>query len=161
MPGKKAAWIGLFTALSVVGASLKIPAIAGSVALDAFPALIASVILGGGAGALIAGMGHFLSALLAGMPLGPFHLLIALEMAVLVWIFGSLYRAGKRRLAGLLFFFGNAFAAPLPFLFLMSAEFYLAIVPSLVIGSLLNVAIGLLLIPRISMIFEKMAARLE
>ncbi|EIJ79893.1 hypothetical protein PB1_05997 [Bacillus methanolicus PB1] len=139
----------LFTALSVVGASIKIPAVIGSIALDSFPALLASVLLGSGAGAFIAALGHLLSALLGGMPLGPFHLLIALEMAVLVWIFGNIYRTGSRKIAGFIFLIGNAFLAPLPFLFIMGKEFFIAILPSLFIGSLFNIAVALLMIPRL------------
>lgn len=53
--------------------------------------------------------GHLLSALIGGMPLGPFHVLIAVEMAVLVWVFGYFYQKGKRVLGGVLFVVGNTF----------------------------------------------------
>src|SRR5687768_13468119 len=113
MHGKKAALIGMFVALSVAGAAIKIPAMVGSVALDAAPALVSAVILGSVPGALIAGSGHLLSALLGGMPLGPLHLIVALEMAGLAWIFGRLYASEKRIIAATLFLLGNAFVAPL------------------------------------------------
>ena len=50
---KKISLISLFIALSVAGASIKIPAIVSSVALDMVPALLAGVILGGGSGAFV------------------------------------------------------------------------------------------------------------
>ncbi|MDE3840698.1 ECF transporter S component [Bacillus methanolicus] len=149
MFGRKIVLAALFTALSVVGASIKIPAVIGSIALDSFPALLASVLLGNGAGAVIAASGHILSALLGGMPLGPLHFLVALEMAVLVWIFGNIYRTGSKKMAGFIFLFSNAFLAPLPFLFIMGKEFFFAILPSLFIGSLFNLAAALLMAPRL------------
>jgi hypothetical protein len=150
---KKISLISLFLALSVAGASIKIPAIVSSVALDVVPALLAGVILGGGPGALIAFLGHLVSALIGGMPLGPFHLMIALEMAFLVWLFAILYRKGQPVLASILFVLGNTFAAPLPFFFLIGAGFYIGMIPSLLIGSLVNIALGLLLAPRLSPFF--------
>jgi uncharacterized membrane protein len=149
MQVKKTALIGMFIALSVAGAAIKIPAPLGSVALDAAPALVSAVILGTVPGALIAGCGHLLSALLGGMPLGPLHLIVALEMAGLAWIFGRLYALDKRTLAATLFIIGNAFVAPLPFILFLGWGFYLAIVPSLFIGSVLNLVITVLILPRL------------
>lgn len=150
MKVKMISWLAMLTALSAVGAAIKIPAIVGSVALDVFPALLAAAFFGGGAGAIVGAFGHLISAILGGFPLGPMHFLIAGEMAVLVWMFGVLYKHNKKVSASLLFILGNSFAAPLPFIFLMSKAFYLAIVPSLFIGSILNTVIALIVIPRLS-----------
>ncbi|MFP5106028.1 ECF transporter S component [Neobacillus sp. C211] len=149
MKGKVVSGLAMLTALSVVGAMIKIPAIVGSVALDVFPALLAAVLFGARAGAVVAAFGHLLSALIGGFPLGPMHFLIAVEMAVLVWMFGRLYKNNKV-LASALFIIGNAFVAPLPFIFLMNVGFYLGIVPSLLIGSVINTVIALVAIPRLS-----------
>lgn len=145
---KKVSLLALMIALSAVGASIKIPAVVDSVALDALPALLAAALLGPGAGAITGALGHLLSALIGGFPLGPMHFLIAPEMAVLVWIFGVFYK-NKKILAGLLFIVGNAFVAPIPFIFLMSMGFYIAIVPSLLIGSAINTVLAWILIPRL------------
>jgi len=146
--------LALFIALSVVGASIKIPAIVGSVALDAFPALLAAALLGGGAGALVAGGGHLVSALLGGLPLGPLHIVVAIEMSLLVFIFSRLYHRGRNKYtAAISFVIGNALLAPLPFLFLMGVGFYTAIVPSLMIGSVINVIVSILLIPKLEPFF--------
>jgi uncharacterized membrane protein len=150
MNTKKISLIALMIALSAVGASIKIPAVVDSVALDALPALLAAALFGVGAGAVTGALGHLLSALIGGFPLGPMHILIALEMAVLVWIFGILYKKSKKMLSGIVFIIGNAFVAPIPFIFLMNKGFYAAIVPSLLIGSLINTVIALILIPRLS-----------
>jgi len=157
---RKISVISLFIALAVVGASIKIPAIVASVALDMVPALTAGAILGGIPGALVAFFGHLISALIGGMPLGPFHFLIAVEMALLVWLFALIYSKGKRVLASILFVIGNTFVSPLPFLFIMGAGFYIGMIPSLLIGAVLNTVLALLLTPRlVSVLFHKEALK--
>lgn len=151
---KKISLLALMIALSAVGASIKIPAVIDSVALDALPALLAAALLGVRAGAITGALGHLLSALIGGFPLGPMHLLIAVEMALLVWIFGVLYNRNKKILAGLVFVAGNAFVAPIPFIFIMNIGFYTAIVPSLLIGSAINTVLALILIPRLSSVAQ-------
>ncbi|WP_270180073.1 ECF transporter S component [Alkalihalobacillus sp. CinArs1] len=155
MNGKQASILASFIALSVVGALIKVPAIVGSVAFDVFPALIASVLIGSRSGAIIASFGHLLSALIVGLPLGPLHLLIAFEMAALVYLFGKLYRSTNKTWAMVLFILGNAVVAPLPFLFILGSGFYVALIPALFIGSLFNLVLASVLIPRVGAIFEK------
>ncbi|MFL6558221.1 MAG: ECF transporter S component [Bacillus sp. (in: firmicutes)] len=149
MKGKIVSGLALLTALSVVGAMIKIPAIVGSVALDVFPALLAAVLFGARAGAVVGALGHLISALAGGFPLGPMHFFIAVEMAVLVWLFGVFYTNNKI-IASALFIIGNSFLAPLPFIYLMNLGFYLGIVPSLLAGSIINTVIALIAIPRLS-----------
>ncbi|MDF2788992.1 MAG: transporter component [Neobacillus sp.] len=147
--------LALFSALSAVGAAIKIPAIIGSVAFDVFPALLAAALLGSGAGAIVGALGHLLSALIAGFPLGPMHVLIAIEMALLVFIFGVLYKKNKKGTASILFILANAFAAPLPFIVIMNKAFYIALVPSLLIASIINTVIALVAIPRLKGLFKQ------
>jgi len=144
------ALISLLIALTAIGAAIKIPAVIASVALDSFPALLAAALLGGPAGAAVGAFGHLLSAFLGGMPMGPFHGIIAIEMAILAFVFSLIYRRGNKRLAGMVFFLGNALAAPVPFIFFMGTSFYFSIVGSLMIGSAINTAIALVLIPRLA-----------
>ncbi|MFC0522741.1 ECF transporter S component [Pontibacillus salicampi] len=68
--------LALWIALAAMGGILKVPVGFGSIALDSAPAILASLFLGPMAGGLVAGAGHFLSALTGGFPLGPFHLII-------------------------------------------------------------------------------------
>lgn len=149
MSAKKISLLAMFIALSVIGASIKIPAVIGSVALDAFPALFAAVLIGGVPGSIVAGFGHLISALIGGMPLGPMHLIVAVEMAFIVWLFSHLYNSGKRFLASLSFVILNGFVASVPFIFLISLSFYLAIIPSLIVGAIMNVGVALIFIPRL------------
>lgn len=161
MKSMRMAMAGMLVALTAVGAAIKVPAIIGSVALDAFPALLAAVLLGGSGGAIVASIGHLISAMIGGMPLGPLHFLIAGEMALLAFVFGFLFRRGKRWQAGMLFVIGNAFAAPLPFIFLMGKAFYLAMVPSLFIGSILNTVIAYIVIPKLLKLTDPLFSEAE
>lgn len=154
-------WLAIMTALSAIGAAIKFPAIVGSVALDAFPAILATGIMGGVAGAIVAAMGHFISAMLGGFPLGPMHILIAAEMFVLVWLFGVMYQKGKKFLAAFIFILGNAFIAPLPFILLISKGFYMEIVPSLFIASIINTVIAMAVIPKMGAIFSRYKVKEE
>ncbi|MCF6137477.1 ECF transporter S component [Pseudalkalibacillus berkeleyi] len=149
MNSKRLSYLALFIALSVIGASIKIPAVVGSIALDSFPALVAGALIGNIPGAVVAACGHLLSALFVGMPLGPMHIVVALEMAILVYLFSVLYRNGNKILASGSFFFGNVFLAPLPFLFLIGVSFYTAIVPSILVATAVNVCIAALITPRL------------
>ncbi|WP_066301735.1 ECF transporter S component [Bacillus sp. FJAT-29937] len=161
MKSMKMALIALLVALTAIGAAIKVPAIIGSVGLDAFPALLAAAILGGPSGAVVGAMGHLLSALLGGMPMGPLHGIVAVEMAILAYVFAVLYRKGMKWQAGVFFILGNSFAAPLPFTFLISEAFYLTIVPSLLIGSALNTILAFILIPRLARLVEPILSRVR
>ncbi|MEH7491532.1 ECF transporter S component [Neobacillus niacini] len=155
MKSRMLSLLALFSALSAVGAAIKIPSTIGSVAFDVFPALLAAALLGSGAGAMVGALGHLLSALIAGFPLGPMHVLIAIEMALLVFIFGVLYKKNKKGTASILFILANAFAAPLPFIVIMNKAFYIALVPSLLIASIINTVIALVAIPRLKGLFKQ------
>ncbi|MFD6438788.1 ECF transporter S component [Peribacillus sp. NPDC060186] len=152
---RKISTIAIFIALSAVGAMIKVPSPIGSIALDSFPALLAAVILSPVSGAIVAGLGHIISAFIGGMTLGPFHFLIMVEMAVLVWMFGVLYVHGKKIGAFFLFFIGNAFILALPFAFLVSLEFYTMLVPGLTGATAINVVLAALLLPRLEPVLKK------
>lgn len=155
MSVKKISWLALFTALSVVGGMIKVPAIVASVALDSFPALLAAGLLGAGPGVLVAAFGHLLSALAGGMPMGPFHLLIAAEMAGAVWLFARIYQAAKPLLAIITFILLNGLVLPIPFIFFMGWGFYVTVMPSLLIASMLNGVLAWVALPRLQIVFEK------
>ncbi|BCB03890.1 ECF transporter S component [Bacillus sp. KH172YL63] len=139
--------LSLFIALSAIGGLVKIPAVIGTVAFDSMPALLAASLYNGRKGAVVAGGGHLLSALYAGFPLGPFHLIIAAEMALFVWLFGYIFSKGKPVIAAILFFIGNGLIAGIPFIFLLSLSFYFAMLPSLLTGSLMNLTLAHFLYP--------------
>ncbi|MGE8080317.1 ECF transporter S component [Peribacillus loiseleuriae] len=153
---KQMSVLAIFIALSVAGAFIKIPGVIGSVALDSFPSLLAACLIGPVAGAVVGGLGHLISAIIGGMLLGPLHFIIMLEMALLAWTFGILYRRDKRVGAALLFFIGNACISPLPFIFIISWSFFVALIPSLAIATAINLGVALILLPRLTPILQKM-----
>lgn len=153
MSGRKISLLAFFVGLAVVGAFIKIPAVVSSVALDSFPALLAAAFFGGGAGAVVAGLGHLVSAIIGGLPLGPLHFIVAVEMAVFAAVFAAIYRKGRKWTASIFFVIANALIAPLPFIFFYGVAFFIALIPSLAIGSVINMVIALLLIPRLETIF--------
>ncbi len=148
--------LAVFIALSVVGAFIKIPSPIGSMALDSFPALLAAALLGPVAGGIVAGLGHIVSALIAGMPLGPFHFLIMIEMFIFVWLFGVIWKAGLRMIAYLAFFISNAFIMSIPFAFIIGPAFYAGMVPSLTAATAINVVVAMLLAPRLTPVLKRM-----
>lgn len=158
MSARNISLLALFIALSVVGGFIKIPAIVGSVALDFFPALMAAIYLGRRSGMIVAGLGHLASAFIGGMPLGPLHIIVALAMAFIVLGFQSIYKKGHWIIAGIFVVMANALVAPLPLLFFFSAEFYIALLPSLLVGSFVNTLIALILAPRFQHIFDRIAS---
>lgn len=90
---RRVARLAILVALSAVGALIKIPSPTGTVALDAAPAFLAAAAFSPGEGAIVGAVGHLVSALTTGFPLGlPVHLLVAVEMALFVWVFGVLAR---------------------------------------------------------------------
>lgn len=149
MKGKKINILAIFIAISVVGAFIKIPSFIGSVALDSFPSLIAGVFFGGLAGGMVAAFGHLVSALIGGLPLGMFHLFIALEMFILVVMYTKIYHMGNKIVSYLFFVLANAAILPLPFLWLLGKGFYISMIPVLLIGAVLNGIIAQLLMPRL------------
>ncbi|MBM7661192.1 putative membrane protein [Bacillus mesophilus] len=135
---KKQTFIILFFGLSAIGAAIKIPLGISSIALDSAPALLATILLGPIYGAIIGAGGHFISAYLGGLPLGAFHLLIALEMGVIIYLTGVLCKKGTPIIGLCFFIICSTVVAPLPFYFILTSAFYWTILFPLFVGSTLN-----------------------
>lgn len=155
MPAKKIALLALFVSLSAVGGMIKIPLGIASIALDSMPALVSVLFFSAPAAGIIAALGHLMSAMLGGFPLGPFHLLIAGEMLVAVWLFGKLHQAGWRRGKWIFFLAANGIVAALPFYYLLSPAFFYGAVPGLVIAAALNAAAAGAIMPVLANVREK------
>ncbi|MDK2854998.1 MAG: hypothetical protein PWQ86_211 [Bacillota bacterium] len=67
---QQAARLIVFIVLSALGAMAKLPGPLGAITLDAAPGYFAALAFSWGEGALVAGLGSLLSALLSGFPLG-------------------------------------------------------------------------------------------
>jgi uncharacterized membrane protein len=85
---KRIARMAIFIALSAVGAMIKIPSPTGTVALDAAFAFFSAITFGWREGAIVAALGHMLTALTTGFPLSfPIHLFVAAQMSIWVSVF--------------------------------------------------------------------------
>lgn len=90
---KQITLMGMFIALSAVGATIKVPSPTGTVAFDSAPGFLAALLLGPGYGAVAAAVGHLFTSLFSGFPLTiPIHLMIAVEMALFAAAFSALKR---------------------------------------------------------------------
>ena len=86
----KLVYISMLIAISFIGSLIKIQ---GTIALDSMPGFFAALYLGPVAGAIVAGAGHLLTSLSSGFPLTlPIHLIVTLEMAIVVYLFGIIYK---------------------------------------------------------------------
>jgi len=77
----RAARIAIFTALSVIGSFINPYPLIPTIALDSSPGFFAALYFGVLDGAIITGLGHIVTSLINGFPLGPLHYIIALGMA--------------------------------------------------------------------------------
>lgn len=99
-PTVKLVYISILIAISFIGSLIKIQ---GTIALDSMPGFFAALFLGPVAGALVGSIGHLLTAFTSGFPLTlPIHMIIALQMAVFIYIFGWVYEKTNEVLASIL-----------------------------------------------------------
>ncbi|MDS9472308.1 ECF transporter S component [Sporosarcina pasteurii] len=145
----------MFAALCAIGGLLKIPLGIGSTALDSTPALVASAFLPPIYAGMTALIGHSASALYAGFPLGPFHLLIALEMLAIIYVFARLHQAKYQVSKWVFFIVANGLLAPLPFYFLISPSFYVGIVPGILIATIFNAVIAAVVLPVVQNVWRE------
>lgn len=140
----------LFAALCAVGGFIKIPSGIGSLALDTVPALLAASFLPPVFVGLASMTGHLASAMYAGFPLGPFHILIAIEMMIILYVFARLHKAGRNTSKWLFFIVANGLLAPLPFYFLVSPAFFIGAVPAILVATFLNAVVAAVVMPVLS-----------
>lgn len=136
-----------FIALCGIGAILKVPGPISSVALDLAPALISTLFLGPVWGGVIAAFGHLISSFTGGLPLGPFHWIVALEMLLIVWSFGVLMKRGWRVVGFVFVTFATGIVAPFPLYFLVSPALYFTLVPMLMIATAINCVVAWVIVP--------------
>lgn len=140
----------LFAALCAVGGFIKIPSGVGSLALDTVPALLAASFLPPVFVGFASMAGHLASAMYAGFPLGPFHLLIAIEMLIILYVFARLHKAGRHSWKWIFFVVANGLLAPLPFYFLVSPAFFVGAVPAILLATVLNAVVAAVVMPVLS-----------
>lgn len=140
---KRIARMAIFIAMSAVGAMVKIPSPTGTVALDAAFAFFSAIAFGWREGAIVAALGHMLTALSTGFPLSfPMHVYIAFQMSVYVSVFAIV--AKKIHLwAGV--FVGIILNGPVSSLLVLPVGgigLTIALFVPLTIGSIVNISIA-------------------
>jgi uncharacterized membrane protein len=88
--------ISMLSALSVVGSFIHPPGPIPSVAFDSLPGFFAALYFGAQDGALVCGIGHIITSVINGFPLGILHLPIALGMAVAGGMIGLVNYTNER-----------------------------------------------------------------
>lgn len=147
----------MVSAMCAIGALVKIPMGIGSAALDSAPALLAAAFLPPAAAGAAAMIGHLISAITGGTPLGPLHLLIAVEMFVVIGGFAWLHRQGRTLFKWGFFLIGNGVIAVLPFYWLISPAFFWTAIIAIPAATLVNAIVAGATMP----IVEKAAFRKE
>lgn len=145
----------MFAALSAIGALIKIPVGIGSAALDTVPALISALFLPplyAGTASLV---GHLVSSLSAGFPLGPLHIIIALEMFVILFVFTKLHQKGYHFWKWVFFIFANSVLATLPFYWIISPAFFIGALPGITLATILNASIAMIVSPVVEKVMER------
>lgn len=138
----------LLAALCAIGGLVKIPVSAtASAALDSAPALLAAFVLPPIYAGFTGTLGHIATAVSSGMPLGPLHVIIALEMFVIILVFAYLHRKGFDKIKWLWTLVANGVLATLPFYFLISPAFFIAAVPNLLLATAINIVVAWLCAP--------------
>ncbi len=152
--------IAVFIALSVIGAFIKIPSPTGTVALDSCPGYFSVLAFGFLEGAAVISLGHIATSANVGFPLGLLHLLIAFYMmaASVLLRLGYRYFPVKSRnvnlavgvIAAATFNgLGGLVLSPM-----LGLGFALALTPSLMFASYVNVVVA-------SMLFQAVKKRLK
>src|SRR5699024_5554083 len=74
-------------------------------------------------------------------------------IGLMVWVFGHLYQSFKPIIPNTIFIITIVFIMLLPFIYILRFPFFLGILPSLLIATVLNLIIAALLIPRFAPFF--------
>lgn len=83
-------YCAMLIALSAVGALIKV---SGTIAFDSMPGFFAGLFIGPWAGAIVASLGHLLTAATSGFPMTlPMHLLLMVTMGICAYVFGLVYK---------------------------------------------------------------------
>ena len=142
---RRVARMALLIAVSAVGALVKIPSPTGTVALDSAPGFLAAAIFSPVEGAVIAALGHLLSAATTGFPLGALlHLIVAVEMALFAWVFGRLVRRVSTVVGAIVAVILTGVLAPVVMIPVAGFGGYVAMIVPLLVSSAVNVAVALL-----------------
>lgn len=136
---KRMVLLALLVALSAVGAYIIIPSPIGTVAFDSAPGYFSCLLLGGSAGGFVLFLGHLVSALKIGFPLGMLHLLIAGLMAVCGVIYSYTYKKAGLVISTIVAIILNGVVVTALLIPFLGSAFFFAMVGPLLLGSAANI----------------------
>lgn len=148
----------LIAAICVIGSFIKVPGFITTAALDSAPAFLSIAFLPPLFSGLVGGIGHLATAFTSGFPFGPLHIVIAIEMFIIVYIFNVLHSKGFNILKWLFLIVANGILSAIPFYFLISPGFFIGALPSLLVATIINVVITMIAMPIISKVFNQRKA---
>jgi len=138
--------LGLFIALSFIGSNIKILS---SIAFDSMPAYLTAILIGPISAAIVAVLGHLLTAMTSGFPLSlPVHLIISFSMAITMVVTYFAFKVLRKKNFYLAAFIsilvGTIFNGPISCLVLlpMLGKVVYAFIPTLTVVSAVNVLIA-------------------
>ena len=140
---KTLAIMAVFIALSVVGAMLKIPSPVGTIGMDSAPGFFSAIAFGSIAGAVVISIGHLLTSVMVGFPLGiPMHLLIAALMALWAVTFRFVTKKIGLIPAVIVAIFLNGVISSFTMMPMGGMGAVIGIMPFLVVGSAINIVVA-------------------
>lgn len=149
--------IAVFSAASAGLGLVKLPApMVSSIALDSLPGFFCAGFFAPWIGGVVGGLGHLASAATGRFPLGPVHLIIALQMFCWCFLFGYIARKFDRPWAlvpaSLVAIFLNAVASPimLAVLFPAQREIFMGLIGFLLIAASANILLAAILVKILS-----------
>lgn len=146
MNKKQLARIVIFSAFCILGSFIHPPSPIQSVAFDSWPGFFSALMFGPLEGSLVALVGHVLTSLINGIPLGVFHIPIALGMGLVGLVVGITNKVISNKnysfIAALIFgvFINTSLSLILAPWF--SLAFSIAIMPFILIAASLNAAVA-------------------
>ncbi|ADL12300.1 ECF transporter S component [Acetohalobium arabaticum] len=137
--------MALFTALSGIGAWLTFPSPIGTVALDSAPGYFLGLMAGGWQGAIVLCLGHLLSAVKMGFPLGPIHLLVGILMGGCGLAVSYLYQRVNVVITIIVGSLLNGVVVNACLIPLLGIGFFAGMTPILLLASVVNIILAVLL----------------
>ncbi len=134
--------LAMLVALSAIGAYFPFPSPVGTVALDSAPGYFAALAFGGLAGGLVLFLGHIVSALKMGFPLGIIHLFIALMMGGCGYIYYYLKERINIIVSSIITIILNGVVMNALLIPLLGMGFYLSMLTPLFTGSVINILVA-------------------
>ncbi|MFJ7405670.1 MULTISPECIES: ECF transporter S component [unclassified Lysinibacillus] len=151
----------MVAAICAVGAVIKIPSFVSTAALDSAPAFLSVVFLSPVLAGVAGLIGHVITAMTSGFPFGPLHIIIAIEMFIVVWIFGVMHKRGMHFWKWPVALILNGVIAPIPFYFIISPAFFWGSLASIFMAAVINLIIVAVVMPILSKVFVRKEGRVN